>query len=128
MTTMRRRVAAQLHEAAEDAHRVANKGAPGLSDDGGFEAIKAELREEFPAWSIIRSKPDGRWWAMRGPKGGKVVQHGASCFEASTPEGLRVELLGSTNDDRGRIWGPGTRDNGDLSRVVDRHDARPSRP
>jgi hypothetical protein len=56
------------------------------------KAIKAQLQAEFPSWSIIVTRPWGRWWATRGPHPGEQVQHGASCLEADTPEQLRARL------------------------------------
>ncbi|MCP2339827.1 hypothetical protein [Actinomadura rupiterrae] len=56
------------------------------------EAQEHELGREFPGWSIICARDTGRWWALRGPGPGEVVQHGASAAEADTPEGLRDQL------------------------------------
>jgi hypothetical protein len=40
---------------------------------------KAELRREFPEWSILTTEPSGRWRATRGPKRGEFAQPGESC-------------------------------------------------
>jgi len=53
--------------------------------------IKAQLRAEFPGWSILYTDRR-RWWATRGPKPGEQVNNGASALDADTPEQLR-ELL-----------------------------------
>jgi hypothetical protein len=38
-----------------------------------IDDIKAALRAQFPAWSIIVARDTGRWWATRGPKPGKRI-------------------------------------------------------
>ncbi|MUN36538.1 hypothetical protein [Actinomadura litoris] len=55
-----------------------------LNDDD-----KAQLKAEFPGWSIIYSSA-GRWWATRGPLG-RGEEGRAGSVDADTPEGLRRE-------------------------------------
>ncbi|MEV4253672.1 hypothetical protein AB0J52_10945 [Spirillospora sp. NPDC049652] len=63
-----------------------------MTDNVKAAAIEKALREEFPGWSIICTRDTGRWWALRGPGPGELVQHGASAAEADTPEKLRDQL------------------------------------
>ncbi|WP_157430978.1 hypothetical protein [Actinomadura macra] len=56
-----------------------------------IEQIKAELREEFPEWSIIHTRDTGRWWAMRGPLVREAMNEDAS-VDADTPDGLRAKI------------------------------------
>jgi hypothetical protein len=61
------------------------------STDG--EAVKRALADEFPDWSIIRTRDTGRWWAVRDPaaeprwQGDDVTE-----VDANTPEVLRTRL------------------------------------
>lgn len=88
MTSTRKRVAAQLHSAAEDARRIA-------STVTGAAEIKKALAAEFPAWSIIHTDRD-RWWAMRrpvrDPETGLLVDHPVTSLDANTAEELRAKL------------------------------------
>ncbi|WP_329518633.1 hypothetical protein [Spirillospora sp. NBC_01491] len=58
---------------------------------GTDEEIKAQLRAEFPAWSIVVTDRS-RWWAFRGPMTSETFSE-ASDFEADSAEELREKLL-----------------------------------
>jgi len=49
----------------------------------------ARLKDEFPRWSIIYTQDTCRWWANRGPL---CDEHGRSCIDADTADGLREKL------------------------------------
>jgi hypothetical protein len=58
------------------------------------ERVKAELRNEFPGWSIIVTDR-GRWWATRGPLVREELNEQASA-DADTPEGLAKRIRAVT--------------------------------
>ncbi|MGI5165282.1 hypothetical protein ACQEU3_13065 [Spirillospora sp. CA-253888] len=64
------------------------------------EVVKAELRAEFPGWSIIHTDR-GRWWATRGPLPRDQANRIAD-VEADTPEQLRARLQAVTG--AGDAW------------------------
>jgi hypothetical protein len=68
---------------------VTSEAAPPSTDQ-----IKADLREEFPGWNIIRSDR-GRWWATRGPLTRECLNR-VSDVDADTPEGLRDRIREAT--------------------------------
>ena len=53
------------------------------------DATLAQLKAEFPAWSIIYTQDSRRWWANRGPV---LDEHGRHCVDADTADGLRKKL------------------------------------
>ncbi|WP_433465809.1 hypothetical protein [Spirillospora sp. CA-128828] len=57
---------------------------------GTDDEIKDALRDEFPAWSIIRSDR-GRWWANRGPLVSETLSEQA-CVDADSAEELRDKI------------------------------------
>ncbi|MFP3968712.1 hypothetical protein SMC26_40890 [Actinomadura fulvescens] len=59
------------------------------------QQTKAELRAEFPRWSIIITNRD-RWWATRypveDPATRRLVDHSVTALDADTAEELRAML------------------------------------
>lgn len=89
--TEQHRIVAQFHQAAVDAHRIADA-------EVDPEATKARLREEFPGWSIIHST-EGRWWALRNPlrdeAARRLVRFQVTDLDADSPDQLRDQLRGT---------------------------------
>jgi hypothetical protein len=90
MATTQQRVVAQLHLAAEDAHRIADTHHHAARPPE-VEAEREALRLEFEphGWSIVFSSAS-RWWAFR-PLSATLVDE-VSDIDANTPQELRIHL------------------------------------
>ncbi|MFC4052112.1 hypothetical protein ACFOY4_20710 [Actinomadura syzygii] len=62
------------------------------------ETAKAQLKAEFPAWSIIWTDT-GKWWATRGPLTREELS-GVADVSADTPEGLAEKIREVIRNDR----------------------------
>ncbi|WP_242906434.1 hypothetical protein [Actinomadura terrae] len=58
----------------------------------------AELRAEFPGWTIVYTRPAGgvRWWATRGLVRERTDERGS--LTTSSAEELRQQLRGATGN------------------------------
>lgn len=65
--------------------------------------VKARLRADFPAWSIITTDR-GRWWATRNPVEDPAtrrrVDYTVTAVDADTAAQLRAKLCAADRDER----------------------------
>lgn len=75
--------------------RIVTGDIRGAIDSPTIDEVKAALRADFPAWSILFTDK-GRWWAQR-------PHHTISDVIADTADMLR-EQLGEVADVEGEPW------------------------